>query len=51
MMLHKMIAAKPCRMCGKENLQGTDLFSDKVKGSVLISMIDKYFPKDVSLIF
>ncbi|XP_043258807.1 zinc finger protein 567-like [Colletes gigas] len=46
MMLHKM-NLKLCRLCGKEKQHGTDLFTDKVKGSVLISIINKYFSKEV----
>ncbi|XP_066597645.1 uncharacterized protein [Prorops nasuta] len=46
MMLHK-INSKVCRLCGKEKQQGTDVFKDKVKGAVLISIINKYFPKEV----
>ncbi|KAK9303247.1 hypothetical protein QLX08_005013 [Tetragonisca angustula] len=46
MMLHKT-NLKLCRLCGKEKQQGTDLFSDKVKGSVLMSIINKYFSKEV----
>ncbi|XP_035728109.1 zinc finger protein 551-like isoform X1 [Vespa mandarinia] len=46
MMLHKM-SSKLCRLCGKEKQQGTDVFKDKVKGAVLISIINKYFSKEV----
>ncbi|KAL7287998.1 hypothetical protein TKK_0018050 [Trichogramma kaykai] len=35
-----------CRMCGKEKPLGTDLFTDKMKGSVLLSIINKYFVKE-----
>lgn len=45
-MLHK-INSKLCRLCGKEKQQGTDLFKDKVKGAVLISIINKYFSKEI----
>lgn len=45
MMLHK--TSKLCRLCGKEKQQGTDLFTDKVKGTVLMSIINKYFSKEV----
>ncbi|OXU26793.1 hypothetical protein TSAR_006079 [Trichomalopsis sarcophagae] len=47
MMLHKMTTLKLCRLCGKEKQQGTDLFKDKIKGSVLISIINKYFAKEI----
>lgn len=46
MMLHK-INLKLCRLCGKEKQQGTDLLTDKVKGTVLMSIINKYFSKEV----
>lgn len=46
MMLHKA-SSKLCRLCGKEKQQGTDLFQDKVKGTVLMSIINKYFSKEV----
>ncbi|XP_078042141.1 uncharacterized protein LOC144472701 [Augochlora pura] len=46
MMLHSS-SLKLCRLCGKEKLQGTDLFTDKIKGTVLISIINKYFSKEV----
>lgn len=46
MMLHKM-SSKLCRLCGKEKQQGTDVFKDKVKGAVLVSIINKYFSKEV----
>ncbi|KAG7209032.1 hypothetical protein KM043_015196 [Ampulex compressa] len=46
MMLHK-VNCKLCRLCGKEKQQGTDVFKDKVKGAVLISIINKYFSKEV----
>jgi hypothetical protein len=49
MMLHK-ITPHLCRLCGKENQQGTDLFQDKIKGSVLISIINKYFAKEVNMV-
>lgn len=45
-MLHKM-SSKLCRLCGKEKQQGTDVFKDKVKGAVLVSIINKYFSKEV----
>lgn len=48
MMLHNA-NVKLCRLCGKEKLQGTDLFTDKIKGTVLISIINKYFSKEVRL--
>ena len=46
MMSHK-INLKLCRLCGKEKQQGTDLFADKIKGTVLMSVIKKYFSKEV----
>lgn len=46
MMMHKA-NIKLCRLCGKEKQQGTDLFTDKVKGIVLMSLINKYFSKEV----
>lgn len=46
MMMHK-VNMKLCRLCGKEKQQGTDLFTDKVKGIVLMSLINKYFSKEV----
>ncbi|XP_076236901.1 uncharacterized protein LOC143180810 [Calliopsis andreniformis] len=46
MMLHKT-NLKLCRLCGKEKQQGTDLFIDKAKGAVLMSIINKYFLKEV----
>lgn len=46
MMMHKA-NMKLCRLCGKEKQQGTDLFMDKVKGIVLMSLINKYFSKEV----
>lgn len=49
MMLHKM-SSKLCRLCGKEKQQGTDVFKDKVKGAVLVSIINKYFSKEVIII-
>ena len=48
-MLHKITTPNLCRLCGKEKSQGTDLFKDNVKGSVLISIINKYFAKEVSI--
>lgn len=45
-MMHK-ISLKLCRLCGKEKHQGTDVFKDKVKGAVLISIINKYLSKEV----
>ncbi|XP_014215930.1 zinc finger protein 184-like [Copidosoma floridanum] len=47
MMLHKVNALRVCRLCGKEKQLGTDLFEDKIKGSVIISIINKYFAKDI----
>ncbi|XP_012280812.1 oocyte zinc finger protein XlCOF28 isoform X3 [Orussus abietinus] len=46
MMLHK-INSTLCRLCGKDKQQGTDVFKDKVKGAVLVSIINKYFSKEV----
>ncbi|XP_046411182.1 zinc finger protein 418 isoform X1 [Neodiprion pinetum] len=46
MMFHK-VPLKLCRLCGKETRQGTDVFKDKVKGAVLISIINKYLSKEV----
>ncbi|XP_054013744.1 putative zinc finger protein 840 [Hylaeus anthracinus] len=45
-MFHK-INLKLCRLCGKERQQGTNLFTDKTKGTVLMSIINKYFSKEV----
>ena len=47
MMLLKLTNMTVCRLCGKETQQGTDMFKDKSKGSVLISIINKYFSKEV----
>ncbi|XP_015600350.1 zinc finger protein 16 isoform X2 [Cephus cinctus] len=49
MMLHK-VSMRLCRLCGKEKQQGTDVFKDKIKGAVLISIINKYFSKEVIII-
>ncbi|XP_034945235.1 zinc finger and BTB domain-containing protein 49-like [Chelonus insularis] len=38
---------KLCRLCGKEKLEGVDVFTDKMRGAVLVSIINKYFPKEV----
>ncbi|CAG5097407.1 Protein of unknown function [Cotesia congregata] len=46
MNIHK-IGMKLCRLCGKEKARGTDVFEDKIKGAVLVSIINKYFSKDV----
>ncbi|KAK0082881.1 hypothetical protein PV325_009709 [Microctonus aethiopoides] len=46
MNIHKM-DLKLCRLCGKEKPQGTDVFKDKIKGAVLVSIINKYFPREV----
>lgn len=46
MNIHK-ISLRLCRLCGKEKPRGTDVFKDKVKGAVLVSIINKYFPKEV----
>lgn len=46
MMFHK-VSPKLCRLCGKEKQQGTDVFKDKVKGAVLVSIINKYLSKEV----
>lgn len=46
-MMHHKVSSKLCRLCGKEKQQGTDVFKDKVKGAVLISIINKYFSKEV----
>lgn len=40
---------KLCRLCGKEKPQGTDVFKDKIKGAVLVSIINKYFPREVRI--
>ncbi|XP_011502947.1 PREDICTED: zinc finger protein 184-like [Ceratosolen solmsi marchali] len=47
MLVHKITTFKLCRLCGKKKQQGTDLFEDKIKGSVLISIINKYFAKEI----
>ncbi|XP_063972606.1 zinc finger protein 229-like isoform X1 [Diachasmimorpha longicaudata] len=44
--IHK-ISSKLCRLCGKEKARGTDVFKDKIKGAVLVSIINKYFPREV----
>ncbi|XP_057325163.1 zinc finger protein 561-like [Microplitis mediator] len=46
MNIHK-ISLKLCRLCGKEKSRGTDVFKDKIKGAVLVSIINKYFPKEI----
>ncbi|XP_012256864.2 zinc finger protein 62-like isoform X1 [Athalia rosae] len=46
MMPHK-VPIKLCRLCGKEKHLGTEVFKDKVKGAVLISIINKYLSKEV----
>ncbi|XP_074095896.1 uncharacterized protein LOC141525340 [Cotesia typhae] len=46
MNIHK-IGMKLCRLCGKEKARGTDVFEDKIKGAVLVSIINKYFSNDV----
>lgn len=48
MMLHKISELKLCRLCGKDKPQGTDLYKDKLKCSVLISIINKYITKEAS---
>ncbi|KAJ8680469.1 hypothetical protein QAD02_016256 [Eretmocerus hayati] len=47
MMFHKQSVFRLCRLCGKEKQQGTDLFNDKSRGSVLLSIINKYFAKEI----
>lgn len=49
MLHHKINILRLCRLCGKEKQLGTDLFIDKIKGSVLISIMNKYFAKEVSI--
>lgn len=48
-MLNKNIVLRVCRLCGVEKPHGTELFKGKDKESLLINIIDKYLPKEVSV--